>query len=165
MFGNASGGQADVFLPAESHAEKEGTVTHPDGRVQRLRPSVPHPGDTRHGWQWLAELAFRLGHETDIDSSTEALEALTAEVPFYAGLTHEEIGGAGVRWQEREAASAFPATRGGRQGASGSPANVERRAQSPSSNHALGEESAAGGTADGSSLCASAPTATSGPTR
>ena len=108
MFGNASGGQADVFLPAESHAEKEGTVTHPDGRVQRLRPSVPHPGDTRHGWQWLAELSFRLGHETNIDSSTEALAALTAEVPFYAGLTHEEIGGGGVRWQERDAASAFP---------------------------------------------------------
>ena len=108
MFGNASGGQADVFLPAESHAEKEGTVTHPDGRVQRVRPSVPHPGATRHGWQWLAELAFRLGHETEIDSSLEALEALSADVPFYAGLTHEEIGGTGVRWQEREAAAAFP---------------------------------------------------------
>jgi NADH-quinone oxidoreductase subunit G len=108
MFESASGRQADVFLPAESHAEKEGTVTHPDGRVQRLRPSVPHPGDTRHGWQWLAELASRLGHETSIDSATEALEALAADVPFYAGLTHEEIGGAGVRWQEREAASAFP---------------------------------------------------------
>ena len=108
MFGNASGGQADVFLPAESHAEKEGTVTHPDGRIQRLRPSVPHPGDTRHGWQWLAELSSRLGHETGIDSSTEALEALAGEVPFYAGLTHEEIGGAGVRWQEREQASGFP---------------------------------------------------------
>ena len=112
MFGNASGGQADVFLPAESHAEKEGTVTHPDGRIQRVRPSVPHPGDTRHGWQWLAELAFRLGHETDIDSSLEALEALAADVPFYAGLTHEEIGGTGVRWQEREAASTWPTQAG-----------------------------------------------------
>ncbi len=112
MFGNASGGQADVFLPAESHAEKEGTVTHPDGRLQRVRPSVPHPGDTRHGWQWLAELAFRLGHETGIDSSLEALEALAAEVSFYAGITHSEISGTGVRWPEREQASAFPTTPG-----------------------------------------------------
>ncbi len=108
MFGNASGGHADVFIPAETHAEKEGTVTHPDGRIQRLRPSVPHPGDTRHGWQWLAELAMGLGHETRIDSSLEALEALVADVPFYAGLTHSEIGGMGVRWPERDAASAFP---------------------------------------------------------
>ena len=107
LFGNASGGHADVFLPAETHAEKEGTVTHPDGRVQRLRPSVPHPDDTRHGWQWLAELASQLGHETGIDSATEALEAIARDVPFYAGLTHEEIGGKGIRWQEREAANAI----------------------------------------------------------
>ena len=107
LFGNASGGHADVFLPAETHAEKEGTVTHPDGRIQRLRPSVPHPGATRHGWQWLAELAARLGHETGIDSAPEALAAIAEDVPFYAGLTHEEIGGTGVRWQEREAAEAL----------------------------------------------------------
>ena len=105
MFANHPG--ADVFFPAETHAEKEGTVTHPDGRVQRVRPSVPHPDETRHGWQWLAELAARLGHETGIDSAPEALAALAADVPFYAGLTHEEIGGGGVRWQEREQASAW----------------------------------------------------------
>jgi NADH-quinone oxidoreductase subunit G len=111
LFGNASGGQADLFLPAETHAEKEGTITHPDGRVQRLRPSIPHPGATRHGWQWLAELAARLGDETDIDSAPEALEAIAAEVSFYAGLTHEEIGGRGVRWQERaQAASGWEGT-------------------------------------------------------
>lgn len=98
----------NVFLPLETHAEKEGTVTHPDGRLQRLRPSIPHPDATRHGWQWLAELSALLGHETGIDSATEALDAIGREVPFYAGLTHEEIGGLGLRWQEREAASALP---------------------------------------------------------
>ena len=145
MFGTASGGHADVFLPGESHAEKEGTVTHPDGRVQRLRPSVPHPGDTRHGWQWLAELAARLGHETGIDSASEALEALAAEVPFYAGLTHEEIGGAGVRWQERDAASHWPATT--REGASGPTAERQTTsAEAPAeTEHAAREESDAGG--------------------
>ena len=106
LFGNASGGQADVFLPGETHAEKEGTITHPDGRLQRLRPSIPHPGESRHGWQWLAELAALLGDETGIDSAPEALDAIAAEVPFYADLTHEEIGGRGVRWQEREQAAA-----------------------------------------------------------
>jgi predicted molibdopterin-dependent oxidoreductase YjgC len=110
-----------------------------------VRPSVPHPGETRHGWQWLAELSFRLGHETGIDSSTEALEALAAEVPFYAGLTHEEIGGTGVRWQEREQASAFPSALG--EGASGSPA--ERQTTSPATptetDHASREEREAGG--------------------
>ena len=106
-FEDASTAHADVVFPAETYAEKEGTVTHPDGRIQRLRPSIPHPGAVRPSWQVLAELAARLGDETGIDSAEEALSAITAEVPFYSGLTPEEIGGKGIRWQEREAASAF----------------------------------------------------------
>jgi NADH-quinone oxidoreductase subunit G len=109
-FDDASAQHANVVFPAESHAEKEGTVTHPDGRLQRLRPSIPHPDNVRPGWQVLSELAARLGDETDIDSAPEALTALTAEVPFYAGLTPEEIGGRGIRWQECEASSAYPRT-------------------------------------------------------
>jgi NADH-quinone oxidoreductase subunit G len=63
----------------------------------------------RAGWQVLAELAGRLGHDLDVLTGAEASRALFAAVPFYAGLTLEEIGGRGVRWQERAAASAFPA--------------------------------------------------------
>ncbi|MGH2951552.1 MAG: molybdopterin oxidoreductase family protein, partial [Solirubrobacterales bacterium] len=109
MFEDATAAAADVVLPAEAYAEKEGTVTHPDGRLQRLRPVVPHPAEVRPTWQVLAELSARLGHETGIDSAPEALKAIAADVPIYAGLTHEEIGGRGVRWQEREAAAAFGA--------------------------------------------------------
>jgi len=109
MFDDASTGAADVVLPAEVYAEKEGTVTHPDGRLQRLRPAVPRPDLVRPMWQVLAELSARLGEETGIDSAPEALEAIAAEVPFYAGITHEEIGGLGVRWQEREAAAGWAA--------------------------------------------------------
>ena len=109
MFEDASTRHADVVFPTESYAEKEGTVTHPDGRLQRLRPGVPHPGQVRPTWQVLVELSALLGDETGIDSAPEALAAIASEVPFYAGITHEEIGGRGVRWQEREAASALPA--------------------------------------------------------
>jgi NADH-quinone oxidoreductase subunit G len=112
MFENASTKHADVVLPAESYAEKEGTVTHPDGRLQRLRPGVPHPDHTRPMWEVLVELSALLGDETGIDSAPEALEAIASEVPFYAGITHEEIGGRGVRWQDRDAASEFPQTQG-----------------------------------------------------
>jgi NADH-quinone oxidoreductase subunit G len=108
MFEDESAKHADVIFPAESHAEKEGTVAHPDGRIQRVRPSVPHPGSIRPGWQVLAELAARLGDETEIDSAAEALEALASQVPFYSGLTFDEIGGRGIRWQERDAAAEFP---------------------------------------------------------
>ncbi len=110
MFEDASTRHADVVFPAESYAEKEGTITHPDGRLQRLRPGIPNPGSVRPTWEVLAELAALLGEETGIESSPDALGAIAFEVPFYAGITHEEIGGTGVRWQERGAASSFPRT-------------------------------------------------------
>ncbi|HWX75581.1 MAG TPA: NADH-quinone oxidoreductase subunit NuoG [Solirubrobacteraceae bacterium] len=100
---------ADVVFPSESYAEKEGTIVHPDGRLQRLRPAIARPGDVRAGWQVLAELAGRLGHDLGVRAAADASRALFAAVPFYAGLTLEEIGGRGVRWQERDAAAALPA--------------------------------------------------------
>jgi NADH-quinone oxidoreductase subunit G len=57
----------------------------------------------------LAELAGRLGRDLGVLSGAEASRALFAAVPFYAGLTLEEIGGRGVRWQERASAAGFPA--------------------------------------------------------
>jgi NADH-quinone oxidoreductase subunit G len=100
---------ADVVFPAESYAEKEGTIVHPDGRLQRLRPAIARPGSVRAGWQLLADLALRLGTDLGVATAAIASRQLFEAVPFYAGLTLEEIGGRGVRWQERAAASAFPA--------------------------------------------------------
>ena len=96
---------ADVVFPAESYAEKEGTVTHPDGRLQRVRQAIGHPGEVRAGWWVLAELCERAGAGIGALSSSPMVTAALAEaVPFYAGITLDEIGGHGVRWQEREAA-------------------------------------------------------------
>ena len=100
---------ATVVFPAESYAEKEGTVTHPDGRLQRVRQSIGHPGEVRPQWSVLAELALRLGSPFELDSYPRVFEQMVATVPFYRGLTLEEIGGRGIRWQERDAASALPA--------------------------------------------------------
>jgi NADH-quinone oxidoreductase subunit G len=108
MFEDASAKLADVVLPLQSHAEKEGTVTHPDGRLQRVRPSVTNPGAVRPGWEVLCELAAALDHETGLGSVPEVLAALTEETGIYAGVTAEEIGGKGIRWQERESAAALP---------------------------------------------------------
>ncbi len=53
--------QADVVFPAESYPEKQGEVTHPDGRVQRVRRGVRHVGQTRDELQVLEDLASRIG--------------------------------------------------------------------------------------------------------
>jgi NADH-quinone oxidoreductase subunit G len=100
---------ATVVFPAESYAEKEGTLTHPDGRLQRLRAAIGHPGDVRAEWSVLADLARRVGLDLGVLTGPMATVQLTAAVPFYAGLTLDEIGGRGVRWQARDGAGAFPA--------------------------------------------------------
>jgi NADH-quinone oxidoreductase subunit G len=102
---------ADVVFPAEAYAEKEGTIVHPDGRLQRLRPAVARMGDfgtTRAGWQVLVEVAARLDLDLGALTGSMASQQLFDAVPFYEGLTLEEIGGRGVRWQERDAAGAVP---------------------------------------------------------
>jgi NADH-quinone oxidoreductase subunit G len=107
-FATATAAKADVLFPLETHAEKDGTVTHPDGRLQRVRPSAERPGDIRPGYLVLSELAEALGLETGIWSQPSAFDALTSAVPFYADVTDEAIGGKGQRWQETEAASNLP---------------------------------------------------------
>jgi NADH-quinone oxidoreductase subunit G len=101
--------QADVVFPAEVYAEKEGTVTHPDGRIQRVRQAIGHTGGTRAGWSILAELCERLGAGTGALSSPMVTALMAEAVPFYAGLTLDEIGGDGVRWQDRDAAGGLHA--------------------------------------------------------
>ena len=56
--------QADVVFPAPVYAEKEGTVTHPDGRLQRVRQALGHAGESRPGWWVLEDLCGRLGAGT-----------------------------------------------------------------------------------------------------
>jgi NADH-quinone oxidoreductase subunit G len=107
-FETATTAMADVVFPLETHAEKDGTVTHPDGRLQRVRPSASRPGDIRPNWGVLAELSLALGHDTGISSQPSAFEALTEAVPFYSGITDSDIAGRGIRWQNTPARANAP---------------------------------------------------------
>jgi NADH-quinone oxidoreductase subunit G len=93
---------ANVVIPGESFAEKEGTVTHPDGRLQRVRRNVPLPEGMIPGWRFLAAVAAELGAEMAPESPADVFDALSEEVPFYDSLTYEEIGGTGLRWGDRD---------------------------------------------------------------
>jgi NADH-quinone oxidoreductase subunit G len=99
---------ADVVFPGEAYPEKDGTVTNLDGRVQRLRPAIGRPkgrtgqsgSGVRPGWQVLNEVARGCGLDLGVQSGGMASAQLFGAVPFYAGLTLDEIGGRGVRWPE-----------------------------------------------------------------
>ncbi len=98
---------ATVIFPAESHAEKEGTVVHPDGRLQRMRIAIARPGEVAPGWEVIAEVARRSGIDFNVERSADVFEQLVAAVPFYEGLTLGELEGHGVRWPERPQGNAI----------------------------------------------------------
>jgi NADH-quinone oxidoreductase subunit G len=98
---------ATVVFPSDSYAEKEGTVTHPDGRLQRVRQAIPRPGEVRPQVNVLLELISRLSGSPFRLSVPAIFNQIAGAVPFYGGITYDEIGGHGVRWQDRDAASAI----------------------------------------------------------
>jgi NADH-quinone oxidoreductase subunit G len=99
---------ADVVFPAEAYAEKNGTVVHPDGRVQRLRQAIAHAGDVRPEWQVIADVARGAGFDLGVHTSAMATRQLFGAVPFYAGLTLEALAGHGLRWTVQEGAANAP---------------------------------------------------------
>jgi len=108
---------ATVVFPAEAYAEKEGTVTHPDGRVQRLRPGIGRPkgrggmpgSGVRAGWQVIAEVARRAGTDFGVLAGPMASRLLFEDVPLYRGMTLDTLGGRGLRWPAGEAGVDFAA--------------------------------------------------------
>ena len=100
MFRDESTSRADVVFPAESYAEKEGD-SDPSGRPPAAAaPGDPASGPSQDGLEVLVELSAALGGAR-AHTGPMVLDEILREVPFYAGVTHEEIGGTGVRWQAR----------------------------------------------------------------
>jgi NADH-quinone oxidoreductase subunit G len=83
---------ADVVLPAASFAEREGTFTNAERRVQRFYPAVPAPGEARPDWWILAEIARRMGYDWGYVTAADVLAEIRQAVPLYAGVTEEAPG-------------------------------------------------------------------------
>ena len=100
IFLTETAGFADVVLPASAFAEKSGTFTNTDRRVQLGRPVLDLPGDTRQDWWIIQELARRLGLAWDYDGPPAIFEEIRRATPSYAGITWERL--------EREHAVTYP---------------------------------------------------------
>ena len=90
---------ADVVLPATSWAERGGTVTNTDRRVQLMRPVTSVPGNTKDDLRILSELGTRMFDEGfDFDEPEEVFEELREVTPSYHGITYEALGEEGIQW-------------------------------------------------------------------
>lgn len=88
---------ADVILPVASFAEKEGTFTNTERRVQRLTPAVPSPGIARADWDILVDLSQYFEHPLDYGTPRDIWEDIRRSVSRYAALTYVDIGPRGFR--------------------------------------------------------------------
>ena len=90
---------ADVVLPATSWAERGGSVTNTDRRVQRMRGVTRVPGNTKHDLDILSEVGTRLfGEGFDFEDAEAVFEELRAVTPIYRGISYERMGMEGVQW-------------------------------------------------------------------
>ncbi len=90
---------ADVVLPAASYAEKDGTFTSTERRVQRIRKVVEPVGKARPEWQAIGDLAARMGYrEMAWESAREVFSEITSVTPIYRGISYERLEGEGIQW-------------------------------------------------------------------
>ena len=90
---------AHVVLPGVSFAEKEGTFTTTDRRVQRVRKAMDPLGDARPDWQILCAVAQKMGGQGFAYSSPEEIfKEITRVTPVYQGITYERIDQDGIQW-------------------------------------------------------------------
>ena len=94
---------ADVVLPAISFAEKEGTFTNTERRVQRVRQAIPPRGDAKPDWWITCQIAKAMG-ETGFDfaSPAEIMQEITAVTPIYGGITYARLEELGLQWPCRD---------------------------------------------------------------
>jgi formate dehydrogenase alpha subunit len=107
LFMHETAARADVFLPAAAFAEKEGTFTNSERRVQRVRKAIDPPGVARADWWIAAELAKRIARRLGRDVTTQFLWRSASDVfdelarltPFLAGISHARLDReGGLQW-------------------------------------------------------------------
>jgi formate dehydrogenase alpha subunit len=99
MFLTETAQLADIVLPAASYAEKDGTLTATDRRVQRIRKAIEPIGESKPDWQIICELARKMGsQEFEYSSPVEIMDEIASVTPIYGGIVYERIKDIGLQW-------------------------------------------------------------------
>ncbi len=98
IFMNETTQLAHVVLPACSFAEKDGTFTNTERRIQRVRKAVEPPGEAREDWRILCDLASRMGYTMNYSGAKEVQDEIALLTPIYGGITYDRLDGVGLQW-------------------------------------------------------------------
>lgn len=82
---------ADVVLPAASFAEKDGTFTNTERRVQRIRKAIEPVGESKADWEIIMKIMNLMGYDKTYCCPAEIMEEITEVTPSYAGIDYKRL--------------------------------------------------------------------------
>ena len=89
---------AHVVLPATCFAEKDGTFSNSERRVQRVRKAVDPPGEARPDWRIICDVSTAMGYEMAYNDPAEIFAEMASLTPSYAGISYQRIEKTGLQW-------------------------------------------------------------------
>jgi len=90
---------ADVVLPAATFAEKDGTFTNTERRVQRVRKAIEPIGNSRPDWWIVCEIAKKMNAKGfDFENPVKIMEEIVSLTPSYGGISYDRIENVGIQW-------------------------------------------------------------------
>jgi formate dehydrogenase alpha subunit len=98
IYMSATAEMADVVLPGTSFAEKTGTFTNTERRVQLVNKAIEPIGAGKADWQIICEVATRMGYPMRYNGTAEVMDEIASLTPIYGGISHERIRKVGLQW-------------------------------------------------------------------
>ncbi|MHC4159120.1 MAG: formate dehydrogenase subunit alpha, partial [Planctomycetota bacterium] len=89
---------ADVVLPSVCFAEKDGTFTNTERRIQRVRKAITPPAQARSDWEIICDVATKMGYPMVYGGADEILDEIATVTPIYGGMSFERIDSVGLQW-------------------------------------------------------------------
>lgn len=98
LFMTETAAYADVVLPGISYAEKDGTFTNTERRVQRVRKAVEPRGQAREDYEIFCEVMTRMGYPCAYVSAKEIMEEISVVTPSFGGINYERLEKESLQW-------------------------------------------------------------------
>lgn len=98
IFLTETGEFADVVLPGACFAEKDGTFTNTERRVQRVRKAINPPGQAREDWKIICEMSEAMGYPMHYSNPGEIMDEIAGLTPIYGGISYERLENGTLQW-------------------------------------------------------------------
>ena len=89
---------AHVVLPSASFAEKEGTFTNTERKVQRVRKAVERPGEAKDDWEIISKISTRMGYPMAYGDAQAIMKEIGQVTPSYCGINYGRLEKDGIHW-------------------------------------------------------------------